>query len=72
MASSSGLHLALDIPGLDVSVVDARPQELLLLSVDKLSVEYHWATSAGVPYTLIALHVQVRRVHTVLTPEIGG
>lgn len=51
LSPSSSLHVALEIPALDVSLVDGRPQELLLLSMDGLVAEYHAGNSAGVAYT---------------------
>lgn len=52
----------MDIPAIDVSLVDARPQELLLLSVDGLSVELVQGNSAGTPFDLIALRVNYAQV----------
>lgn len=47
------MHLSLELPSLDVSLVDGRPQELMLLTLDGLAVEYHAGNSAGVTYTQV-------------------
>jgi hypothetical protein len=53
LSPSSSLHVALEVPALDVSLVDGRPQELLLLSMDGLVAEYHAGNSAGTAYTQV-------------------
>lgn len=53
LSPASALHLSLELPSLDVSMVDGRPQELLLLSLDGLTVEYHAGNSAGVTYNQV-------------------
>ena len=35
---------------MEVSLLDTRPQELLLLTLDGLGLEYHVASTAGVAY----------------------
>ncbi len=48
---------------MDISLVDQRPQELLVLSIDGLTAELHQGNCAGTPYDLVALrvnYVQVR------------
>jgi hypothetical protein len=53
LSPASSLHVALEVPALDVSLVDGRPQELLLLSMDGLVAEYHSGNSAGTAYTQV-------------------
>lgn len=55
LSPASSLHLSVDIPALDVSIVDGRPQELLLLSLDGLALEYHAGNSAGITYTQVSV-----------------
>jgi hypothetical protein len=59
LSLSSSLHVALEIPALDVSLVDGRPQELLLLSMDGLVAEYHAGNSAGTAYTQASRQLDV-------------
>ena len=54
LSPSASLHVSLEVPALDVSLVDGRPQELLLLSMDGLVAEYHAGNSAGVAYTQVS------------------
>ncbi len=63
-SGSSGFHIALELGSLDVSVVDHRPREVLLLSVDGLWLEYGLGDSAGMPYSVV--HVRVNNV------QVGG
>lgn len=56
LSPSSSLHVSLEVPSMDVSVVDGRPQELVLLSMDGLVAEYHAGNSAGIAYTQVGLH----------------
>lgn len=66
LSSAAALHLSLELPSLDVSLVDGQPQELVLLSLDGLTVEYHAGNSAGITYTQVRtscttyLHVRLR------------
>jgi hypothetical protein len=53
MSPASTLHVSLDLASLDVSIVDGRPQELLLLTLDGLAVEYHAGNSAGIAYSQV-------------------
>lgn len=43
----AALHFSLSFGSMDVSLVDHRPQELLLLSLDDLTAEHHAGSSAG-------------------------
>ena len=63
---ASGFHACVELPALDVSVVDQRPQELLLLSVDGLAAELHRGNCAGAPYELVALRVQYAQLDDML------
>lgn len=62
LSPASALHFSVDIPAMDVSLVDGRPQELLLLTLDGLTLDYHAGNSAGTAYTQVrhdALLVQL-------------
>jgi hypothetical protein len=59
----------LDIPAVDLSLIDGRPQELLLLSMDGLVLEYHMGNTAGIAYTQVS--ADVAHIHrSVLTWHI--
>jgi hypothetical protein len=47
------MHLSVEIPAMDLSLVDGRPQELLLLTLDGLTLEYYAGNSAGVSYNQV-------------------
>jgi hypothetical protein len=47
------MHLSVEIPAMDLSLVDARPQELLLLTLDGLTLEHHAGNSAGISYNQV-------------------
>jgi hypothetical protein len=64
LSPASSLHVALEVPALDVSLVDGRPQELLLLSMDGLVAEYHSGNSAGTAYTQVGQPVCAARQDT--------
>jgi hypothetical protein len=68
--AGGGLHVALALTSLDVSLVDHRPREVLLLSVDGLGVEYGAGDSAGVAYTLA--HVRVNNIQVGRRKGAGG
>ncbi len=54
LSPASALHLTVEVPALDLSLVDGRPQELLLLTLDGLTVEYHAGNSAGIMYNQVS------------------
>eukprot|EP00879_Flechtneria_rotunda_P005415 GHRR01005707.1.p1 GENE.GHRR01005707.1~~GHRR01005707.1.p1 ORF type:complete len:1494 (+),score=564.87 GHRR01005707.1:1093-5574(+) len=66
LSPASAWHVNLEVPALDVSVVDGRPQELLLLSLDGLTVEYHSGNSAGTAYTQVLLRVNFAQLDDML------
>lgn len=66
LSPSASLHVSLEVPALDVSVVDGRPQELMLLTMDGLSAEYHAGNSAGVAYTQVLLRLNLAQLDDML------
>lgn len=46
------------VSGLELSLVDGRPQELLVLSLEGLSAEYHAGSTAGVAYVQTSLKLR--------------
>lgn len=69
LSPSSSLHVALEVPALDVSLVDGRPQELVLLSMDGLVAEYHAGNSAGTAYTQVSPTVLLPPGSVVIGPH---
>lgn len=48
----------LQISGLEVSLIDDRPQELLVFTLDGLAYEYHAGTTGSVQYVQNVLKVR--------------
>lgn len=53
LSPAASMHLCIEVPAMDLSLVDGRPQELLLLTLDGLTLEYHAGNSAGVSYNQV-------------------
>jgi hypothetical protein len=53
LSPAASMHLSVEVPAMDLSLVDGRPQELLLLTLDGLTLEYHAGNSAGVSYNQV-------------------
>eukprot|EP00878_Enallax_costatus_P013777 GHUV01014408.1.p1 GENE.GHUV01014408.1~~GHUV01014408.1.p1 ORF type:complete len:898 (+),score=328.70 GHUV01014408.1:398-3091(+) len=66
LSPAAAMHLSLELPSLDVSLVDGQPQELVLLSLDGLTVEYHAGNSAGITYTQLLVRVNLAQVDDML------
>lgn len=66
LSPAASMHLAVDIPAMDLSLVDGRPAELLLLTLDGLSLHYTAGNSAGVAYSQLLVRLNLAQLDDML------